>query len=98
MGYLRDYNQESKTKMTVTLDNGQVIAGEFIDIRIDRNTIPSDKKIFSIRHADEDWGEPASLIDGGCMVNFFGILICDKKVTLPEPETCIATYDYIENP
>ena len=94
MGYLKDYNKEYKTKMVVTLDNGQVIEGEFIDIRIDPNTIPSDKKIFSIRHADEDWGEPASLIDGGCLVNFFGVLICDKNIALPEKETCINDYNY----
>ena len=93
MGYLRDYNQESKTLMTVTLDNGQVIEGEFIDIRIDPSTTPSDKKIFSIRHADEDWGEPASIIDGGCLVNFFGVLICDKNVALPEKEIYIMDYN-----
>lgn len=97
MGYLRDYNKESKTKMTVTLDNGQVVEGEFIDIRIDLNTIPSDKKRFSIRHSDDDGGEPASLIDGGCLVNFFGVLICDKNVELPEPETCVVDYDYLDN-
>mgnify|MGYP000591572585 CR=1 FL=1 len=37
---LYDYRQESKTPMLLTLANGKTIEGEFIDLRIDTNTLP----------------------------------------------------------
>ena len=36
---LYDYRQESKTPMLLTLANGKTIEGEFIDLRIDTNTL-----------------------------------------------------------
>ena len=40
---LYDYRQESKTPMLLTLANGKTIEGEFIDLRIDTNTLPKGK-------------------------------------------------------
>jgi hypothetical protein len=58
---LYDYRQESKTPMLLTLANGKTIEGEFIDLRIDTNTLPKGKLWYHIRHTDDDWTEPASL-------------------------------------
>ena len=51
---LYDYRQKSKTPMLLTLANGKTIEGEFIDLRIDTNTLPKGKLWYHIRHADDD--------------------------------------------
>ena len=94
---LFDYNKEKFQKMSVRLDSGQEIIGEFTDIRIDPTTLPKDKKRFAIRHCDEDWGEPASLKAGSVLVNHFGDLIVDSKVEIPEDECEIMDWDFLDN-
>ena len=94
---LFDYNKEKFQKISVRLDSGQEIIGEFTDIRIDPTTLPNDKKRFAIRHCDEDWGEPASLKAGSVLVNHFGDLIVDSKVEIPEDECEIMDWDFLDN-
>ena len=74
---LYDYRQESKTPMLLTLANGNTIEGEFIDLRIETDTLPKGKLWYHIRHTDDDWTEPASLKNGCVVVNFCGTFICD---------------------
>ena len=80
---LYDYRQESKTPMLLTLANGKTIEGEFIDLRIDTNTLPKGKLWYHIRHTDDDWTEPASLKNGCVVVNFCGTFICDPIDDFP---------------
>ena len=80
---LYDYRQESKTPMLLTLANGKTIEGEFIDLRIDTNTLPKGKLWYHIRHTDDDWTEPASLKNGCVVVNFCGTFICDPIDNFP---------------
>ena len=63
-----DYNRTSKTKMSITLENGVKVEGEFLELRISVDTIPDNKEWYQIRHSDEDWIEPVSLKRGGIMV------------------------------
>lgn len=78
-----NYNNEDKTPMLLVLENGISVRGEFIDLRITAETLPSNKEWYQIRHSDDDGSEPASLKRGCVVVNFFGTFICDpiKEVT-----------------
>ena len=33
----------------------------FADWRVDRTSVPTDMKMYEVRHADEDWGDPCQL-------------------------------------
>ena len=47
--------------MSITLENGVKVEGEFLELRVSVDTIPEDKEWYQIRHSDEDWIEPVSL-------------------------------------
>lgn len=72
-----NYNKEEKTPMSLVLENGISVKGEFIDLRIMAETLPPNKEWYQIRHSDDDGSEPASLKRGCVAVNFFGTFICD---------------------
>lgn len=72
-----DYNKEDKTPMSLVLENGITVEGEFVDLRIAVETLPKGKRWYQIRHSDYDGSEPASLKRGCVVVNFFGTFICD---------------------
>lgn len=72
-----DYNKESKTPMSLVLENGISVEGEFVDLRITVDTLPKGKQWYQIRHCDDDGSEPASLKRGCVAVNFFGTFVCD---------------------
>ena len=54
----------------------------FTCLRIDRETVPKGLQVYEIRHADEDWGEPAQ-IARGILINHFGTVIMREKLRLP---------------
>ena len=64
--------------MTVILENGLSVQGEFIDLRVSKESIPAGKEWYQIRYSDDDETEPASLKRGCVAVNFLGTLICDS--------------------
>ncbi len=72
-----NYNEESKSPLTIFLGNGKGIIGEFVDVRIAAETIPEGKQWYQFRHSDYDGGEIASIKRGCVTVNFFGTFICD---------------------
>lgn len=43
----------------------------FTDWRVDRASVPTDMKMYEVRHADEDWGDPCQLARG-IFVDFYG--------------------------
>ena len=63
--------------MTLVLENGISVEGEFIDLRITAETLPRGKQWYQIRHCVDDGSEPASLKRGCVAVNFFGTFICN---------------------
>ncbi|WP_373257374.1 LPD28 domain-containing protein [Phocaeicola vulgatus] len=94
---LYDYRKESRQPMLLTLENGKTIEGEFIDLRIDTNTLPKGKLWYHIRHSDDDGAEPASLKNGCVVVNFYGTFICDPIDDFPcGQELEIADWSYPE--
>lgn len=73
-----NYNEErQKTSMKIKLENGVEAKGIYIGLRIDPETLPHGKTWYQIRHCDDDWSEPATLVRGGIMVNFMGTFISD---------------------
>lgn len=72
-----NYNEEEKTPMSLVLENGIPVEGEFIDLRIAAETLPTGKQWYQIRHSGDDDMEMASLKRGCVAVNFFGTFICD---------------------
>ncbi len=89
-----DYNKESKEILTIFLENGEEITGEFTDVRIDPNTIPKGKEWYQFRHSDYDGGEIASLKRGCLMVNFFGTFICEPIQCLEQLGGELDVVDY----
>ena len=81
-----NYNEEEKTPMSLVLENGISVEGEFIDLRIAPDTLPADKQWYQIRHSDDDDMEAASLKHGCVAVNFFGTFICDPIEGIKEGE------------
>ena len=71
-----NYNEEEKTPMSLVLENGISVEGEFIDLRIAAETLPTGKQWYQIRHGDDDDMETAALKRGCVAVNFFGTFIC----------------------
>ena len=94
---LYDYRKESRQPMLLTLEKGKTFDGEFIDLRIDTNTLPKGKLWYHIRHSDDDGAEPASLKNGCVVVNFYGTFICDPIDDFPcGQELEIADWSYPE--
>lgn len=50
---------------------------------------------YGIRHADDDWSEPASIATGYPMVNFFGTFITNKVLPI-EKETEIEDWNELD--
>lgn len=80
---LYDYRKEYKTPMSLVLENGFSIEGEYIDLRIATDMLPEGKVWYHIRHSDDDWSEPASLKNGCVVVNFCGTFVCDPISDFP---------------
>ena len=72
-----NYKKEEFTPMTLILENGVCVKGEFIDLRINQDTIPEGQQWYQIRYCDDDDTEPASLKRGCVVVNFLGTFICE---------------------
>ena len=55
----------------------------FTDWRVDRTSVPADMKMYEVRHADEDWGDPCQLARG-ILVNFYGTILTLQPMPLPD--------------
>lgn len=66
-------------------ETGEVYEGEYIDIRLEMDTIPDGKFAYNCRHNDDgDWISPVTIEKGNVMVNFAGVFITDKELVFPE--------------
>ena len=61
------------------------LSGYFSDIRLRKTEVPKDLYKVSIRHSDEDWGDPAT-VERWVMVNHFGDILLDKPLEFPEQD------------
>ena len=83
---LHNYKKEIKyAQHLVAIDeDGHKYEGEFIDLRIDPETIPEGKYWYHCRHDDDgDWCTPVT-IEPKVIVNFCGTLITDEPIKFPE--------------
>lgn len=94
---LNNYDPAQAEKMTVTLSDGREISGEFFDgMRIDPDTIPSEKTWYQTRHDDDgNWSDPVTIVRGRILVNFCGTLVSDADIDLKD-ETEIVNVNYDE--
>lgn len=83
----------SKDAMNISLkndDTGEIYKGEFIDMRLQMNTIPEGKFAYNCRHDDDgNWVDPVTIEKGGVMVNFAGVLIVENEIEFPEDKNYI---------
>ena len=89
-----DYNEQEKTPVSITLENGVSVEGELVDLRITPETVPVGKKGYQFRLPDEDWGDFASLKNGWVAVTFYGTLFCDPIPCMERAGTELDVMDY----
>jgi len=85
------YNKKDMMHITLTnTDTLEEYEGEYIDIRLQMDTIPKEKYAYNCRHGDEsDWFEPVTIEKGGVLVNFAGVFVTDKEIIFPEGQDYI---------
>ena len=71
--------------------------GLFVDLRVDRKTVPEGYHMYEVRHSDNDWGEPVE-IGEWIMVNFFGTLLTKEPFELEKSTAVNNAYLWLENP
>lgn len=71
--------------ITIECNNGETISGLVSEYRVDKSLDTEGKYLYDIRHADSDWGEPATIEDS-VVVNWFGTLILDKPLEILESD------------
>lgn len=71
--------------ITLFFDGHTEVRGLVSEYRIRRDTDMESKYLYDIRHADEDWCEPATL-EKSVMVNWFGTLIVDEPIEILESD------------
>ena len=71
----------------VTWEKVDVLGKEclFVELRIDKDTVPEGYFMYEVRHSDEDWGEPCKIAPW-IMVNFFGTLLTKEPFELESNE------------
>lgn len=73
------YDAEKLTYQEVTILGKPAL---FTECRIDRTTVPEGVYRYEMRHADEDWGEPATL-SRSIVVNYYGSVLTREPFQLP---------------
>ena len=77
-----------KETWSIELENdetGEVYEGEYIDMRLQMDTVPTGKFAYNCRHGDDgDWVTPATIEKGYVVVNFAGVFITEKEIQFPE--------------
>lgn len=85
-----DYNPRDTMGIELRNDKtGEVYVGEYVDMRISRDTIPEGKFAYDCRHDDcGDWVTPATIENKTVIVNFSGVFITDTLIDFGE-------FDYV---
>lgn len=71
-----DYGKVNFSKVSVC-----GIECEFSGVRIDRNTVPEGKYLYEVAGDDDSSGDPTR-IKTAILVNFFGTLICNRRLPI----------------
>lgn len=80
------YSKKDAREMILeNTETGEVYEGEFIEMRLQMDTIPEGKFAYNCRHSDDgDWVDPVTIETGNVWVNFAGVFITDKEITFPD--------------
>ena len=73
------YDAKQATYQEVTILGKPAL---FTECRLDRTTVPEGVYRYELRHADEDWGEPATL-SRSIVVNYYGSVLTREPFQLP---------------
>lgn len=92
---LFDYNKADIMPMWIQLSDGRKIEGMFADVRIKPETLPAGCEWYHIRHADDDWGRPASIKDGCVIVNHYGTFVCPRIEGFDDDEIEIVDWAFL---
>lgn len=78
------YKYDNMNNVILKGTNGVNYIGQYIDMRIDRETVPEGKYAYDCRHGDEnDWVTPVT-IEQHVIVNFAGTFISDIPIEFPK--------------
>lgn len=78
------YKAESMDDVILIGEDDTQYTGEYIDMRLDRTTIPNGKYAYDCRHDDNgDWVTPIS-IEKRVMVNFAGTFVTSVSIKFPD--------------
>ena len=71
-------------------DTGEIYEGEYIDMRLQMDTVPEGKFAYNCRHDDDgNWVDPVTIEKGGILVNFAGVFITGKEIKFPNGKNYI---------
>ena len=78
---LRNFEAVEKTRKK----DKKLFTGQFIDMRVDPDTIPKGKYMYQTRHSDNgSWCTPVT-VEPRVLVNFCGTIITDEEIEFPNP-------------
>ena len=72
------YDYSTQHKQDVLIKD---IPCAFIDVRIDRTTVPEGKFMYEVAGDDDSGGDPCR-VKRAVAVNFFGTLVCNQELPL----------------
>ena len=80
------YNINKMDKIVMIDEFAKLYHGEYIDMRLDRSTIPEGKYVYECRHGDHgDWMSPVT-IEPSVVVNFTGTYVTDEEIEFKDKE------------
>ncbi len=83
------YDPERMLSVEMIAEGGRRFRGEYLDMRIDRRTVPRGKYAYDCRHDDSgDWVTPAT-IERRVWVNFAGTFVTDEPIDFPNDSSFI---------
>ncbi len=84
------YEPKHMVPVILIAEDGTEYCGEYVDMRIDRKTIPEGKYAYSCRHDDSgDWVTPAT-IERWAWVNFAGTFVTETPIDLSDKRPFIS--------
>ena len=83
MKTVKELLKSGSRPITLFFDGHAEVSGLVSEYRVNRKEDVEGKYLYDIRHADEDWCDPATL-EKSVMVNWFGTLIVDEPIEFLE--------------
>ena len=91
---MRPIPYKEKYFLHVSLKNNEtneVYEGEYIDMRVQMDTIPYGKFAYTCRHGDTgNWFDPVTIEKRNIIVNFSGVFITDKEIEFQDGKDYIS--------